>query len=184
MLSDAAERVGCVPSIGPELATSYAGTLASLKSLVASARLRAQRVVNAAMIELDWKIGRTILERQQSEPWGSKVLGRLADDLRREYPDMKGFSRRNLYYMRARAEAWNVPDEFVQTASAQLPKHWIYEARLSPTRGTLWQPWNGQKQALTPKTANNPPTLGHSYPPRRARTVGAGLIVQRALDNS
>lgn len=107
-------------SIEPELPSGYAGTLASLKSLVSSAQLRAQRVVNAAMIELYWNIGRTILDRQQSEPWGSKVLARLADDLRREFPHMKGFSRRNLYYMRAFAEAWNGPDELVQTASAQI----------------------------------------------------------------
>lgn len=72
------------------------------------------------MIELYWNIGRTILERQQSEPWGSRLLGRLAGDLRREFPQMKGFSRRNLYYMRAFAEAWNGRDEIVQTVSAQI----------------------------------------------------------------
>jgi predicted nuclease of restriction endonuclease-like (RecB) superfamily len=109
-----------VSAIEPELPSGYAVTLESLKALVASAQLRAQRVVNAGMIELYWMIGRTILERQQAEPWGSKVLGRLADDLRREFPQMKGFSRRNLYYMRAFAEAWNASGEFVQTVSAQI----------------------------------------------------------------
>ncbi|WP_353611467.1 DUF1016 N-terminal domain-containing protein [Arthrobacter sp. Leaf137] len=43
------------------------------------------------MIELYWDIGRTILDRQQNEPWGSKVLERLARDLRAEFPHMKGF---------------------------------------------------------------------------------------------
>jgi predicted nuclease of restriction endonuclease-like (RecB) superfamily len=87
---------------------------------VRAAQLRAQRVVNAAMIDLYREIGRTILRQQRAEPWGSKVLWRLADDLRREFPRMKGRSRRNLYYMRAFAEAWNGRDEFVQTASAQI----------------------------------------------------------------
>jgi hypothetical protein len=56
-----------VPAIEPELRSGYAVTPPeSLKALVASAQLRAQRVVNAAVIELYWKIGRTILERQQA----------------------------------------------------------------------------------------------------------------------
>lgn len=57
------------------------------------------------MIELYWNIGRTILQQQQAEPWGSEVLGRLAEDLRAQFPHMKGFSRRNLYYLRALANA-------------------------------------------------------------------------------
>jgi predicted nuclease of restriction endonuclease-like (RecB) superfamily len=69
---------------------------------------------------LYWQIGRDILERQSREGWGSKVIERLAQDLRSAFPDMKGFSPRNLKYMRAFAEAW--PDaEFVQQAAAQLP---------------------------------------------------------------
>jgi predicted nuclease of restriction endonuclease-like (RecB) superfamily len=109
-----------VTVLEPDLPLDYANTLAVLKDAVRAAQLRAQRVVNAAMIELYWDIGRTILRQQRAEPWGSKVLGRLADDLRRDFPHMKGLSRRNLYYMRAFAEAWNGRDEFVQTVSAQI----------------------------------------------------------------
>lgn len=104
----------------PDLPLDYANTLAELKNAVRVAQLRAQRVVNAAMIDLYSEIGRTILQKQHAEPWGSRVLGRLADDLRREFPHMKGLSRRNLYYMRAFAEAWSGRDEFVQTVSAQI----------------------------------------------------------------
>lgn len=103
-----------------DLPKDYAATLAELKDAVRGAQLSAQRVVNTAMIRLYWDIGRTILAKQRSEPWGSKILGRLADDLRREFPQMKGFSRRNLYYMRAFAEAWSGPDAIVQTLSAQI----------------------------------------------------------------
>ncbi len=68
---------------------------------------------------LYWQMGRDILERQQQQGWGAKVVDRLAADLRRAFPDMKGFSPRNLKYMRAFAEAW--PDEqFVQEALAQI----------------------------------------------------------------
>jgi predicted nuclease of restriction endonuclease-like (RecB) superfamily len=104
----------------PDLPGDYAAALATLKGLVVEAQQRAQRVVNTAMIELYWNIGRTILDRQVNEPWGSKVLDRLARDLRTEFPHMKGFSRSNLYNMRAFAAAWNGPEPIVQTPSGQL----------------------------------------------------------------
>lgn len=106
--------------IEPDLPGDYAAALAALKSLVGDAQHQAQRVVNTAMIELYWNIGRTILDRQRSEPWGSKVFDRLARDLRAEFPHMKGFSRTNLYNMRAFAAAWNGTEPIVQTPSGQL----------------------------------------------------------------
>jgi predicted nuclease of restriction endonuclease-like (RecB) superfamily len=106
--------------LDPDLPGDYAAALTALKSLVREAQYRAQRVVNTAMIELYWNIGRIILDRQANEPWGSRVLGRLAGDLRAEFPYMKGFSRTNLYNMRAFAAAWNGPEPIVQTPSGQL----------------------------------------------------------------
>lgn len=102
------------------LPAGYDETVASLKEQVRAAQLQAQRAVNAGLIELYWSIGRTVLDRQAAEPWGSKVLERLAHDLRSEFPHMKGFNRRNLFYMRAFALAWDGPDPIVQTPSAQL----------------------------------------------------------------
>ena len=66
-----------------------------------------------------FQIGRDFLVRQEQEGWGTKVIDRLAADLRRAYPDMIGLSPRNLKYMRAFAEAW--PDEaIVQAPLAQM----------------------------------------------------------------
>ncbi len=62
----------------------------------------------------------TILLRQGQEGWGTKVIARLAEDLRTEFPEMRGFSPRNLAYMRAFAAAWS-QQETVQQAVAQLP---------------------------------------------------------------
>jgi predicted nuclease of restriction endonuclease-like (RecB) superfamily len=71
------------------------------------------------MVLLYWDIGRTILERQQRSGWGAKIIDRLAGDLRNAYPEMKGFSPRNLKYMRAFSAAW--PDRaIVQEPLAQL----------------------------------------------------------------
>ena len=101
------------------LPAGYTDLLASLKERVRSARATALRTVNTQLIELYWSIGRTVLERQQVEQWGSGVMGRLAEDLRAEFPEMKGLSRSNLFYMRGFAEAW--PEPIVQQAVGQLP---------------------------------------------------------------
>lgn len=75
---------------------------------------------NSAMIILYWDIGRLILERQERERWGAKVIDRLSADLRESYPDMGGLSPRNLKYMRAFAAAWPDPS-IVQRVVAQIP---------------------------------------------------------------
>ncbi|WP_217619154.1 YhcG family protein [Achromobacter sp. GbtcB20] len=98
----------------------YADWLADLKGRIHTAQQRAALAVNLELVSLYWQIGRDILARQAEQGWGTKVIERLAHDLRAAFPDMKGFSPRNLKYMRAFAEAW--PDaEIVQQAAAQLP---------------------------------------------------------------
>lgn len=104
-----------------ELPADYKVVLQSLKQQVRSAQQVAQRTVNTELIRLYWTVGRTILEQQGRAGWGSGVVGRLATDLRAEFPDMKGFSRRNLLYMRAFAEAWPELGERVPQAVALLP---------------------------------------------------------------
>lgn len=102
------------------LPEGYADWLAELKSRIHSAQQRATLAVNRELVLLYWQIGRDILARQADQGWGAKVIDRLAHDLRNAFPKMKGFSPRNLKYMRAVAEAWPEP-EFVQQAAAQLP---------------------------------------------------------------
>lgn len=84
------------------------------------ARLRAVSNANRELVTLYWQIGREILDRQQQQGWGAGVVDQLARDLKEAFPDMRGFSPRNLKYMRSLAQAW--PDvEFVQQPAAQLP---------------------------------------------------------------
>lgn len=99
----------------------YAATLEELKRQVHAARYQAQRRVNTELMRLYWGIGSTIVDRQLQAAWGSKVIDRLASDLRAEFPSMKGFSRANLFYMRRVAEAWPDAELFVQQAAGQLP---------------------------------------------------------------
>ena len=84
----------------------YADWLAELKIRIHSAQQRAALAVNREPVLLYWQIGRDILQRQSREGWGAKVIERLAHDLRTAFPDMKGFSPRNLKYMRSFAQAW------------------------------------------------------------------------------
>lgn len=108
-----------MPEIVP-LPADYAAWLAELKQRIHGAQQRAARAVNRELVLLYWQIGRDILQRQGREGWGAKVIERLAQDLRNAFPDMKGFSRANLMYMRAFADAW--PDEaIVQQTVGQLP---------------------------------------------------------------
>ena len=98
----------------------YAGWLADLKGRIHTAQQRATLAVNRELVLLYWQIGRDILARQAAQGWGAKVIERLAHDLRAAFPEMKGFSRANLMYMRAFAQAW--PDAaIVQQAVGQLP---------------------------------------------------------------
>jgi len=106
---------------------SYQDLLASLKSQIRTAQVRAALSVNRELVLLYWQIGREILARQQEQGWGAKVIDQLAKDLHQAFPDMQGFSPRNLNYMRTLAEAW--PDEaIVQQAVAQIP--WGHNVRL------------------------------------------------------
>ena len=105
----------------------YADWLSKLKTRIHRAQQRATLAVNRELVLLYWQIGCDILVRQAEQGWGAKVIDRLAHDLRNAFPEMKGFSPRNLKYMRTFAEAW--PDaEFVQAVLAQLP--WYHQLAL------------------------------------------------------
>lgn len=112
---------------GSAVQIAYAEWLTALKQRIQSAQQRASVSVNRELVLLYWHIGRDILERQQAQGWGAKVIEQLAKDLTAAFPDMKGFSRRNLLYMRSFAESW--PElEFVQEVLAQLP--WYHQVTL------------------------------------------------------
>lgn len=109
------------------LPQDYAEALATIKSRIQEERVRVVLAANAAMVLLYWDIGRVILGRQERAGWGAKVIDRLAVDLREAFPDMRGFSPRNLKYMRAFAAAWPERD-FVQQAAARIP--WFHNCLL------------------------------------------------------
>lgn len=98
----------------------YQTWLTDLKTHIQTAQQRAVLAVNQELLKLYWHIGNDILQRQQQQGWGSKIIDQLAQDLRRAFPEIKGFSARNLKYMRRFADTWRDP-EFVQQPAARLP---------------------------------------------------------------
>lgn len=105
----------------------YDTFLHDLKTRIRTAQTRAALAVNRELVLLYWQIGRDILARQKDEGWGAKVIERLANDLRSEFPDMKGFSPRNLLFMRSFAESYADETKVKQLVS-QLP--WGHIVRL------------------------------------------------------
>lgn len=106
---------------------TYVEFLSELKSKISQSRYRAVRAVNQELILLYWEIGNSILEKQEIEGWGTKIIDRLAQDLSTLFPEMKGFSVRNIKYMRLFAETWS-DKSIVQQVVAQLP--WGHNVRL------------------------------------------------------
>lgn len=105
----------------------YFSFVDSLKERVRTTQVRASLAVNSELVLLYWHIGRGIISRQNELGWGAKVVDQISKDLRAAFPEMKGFSARNIKYMRAFAEAWP-KEEFVQQAVAQIP--WGHNVRI------------------------------------------------------
>lgn len=123
---------GSVPDWYPEL-------LDAVANRVKVGRQRAVVAANQELVATYWNVGKEILDRQSVEGWGARVIDRLSADLRERVPDAKGFSPRNLKYMRAFAAAW--PDfAIVQRCAAQLPwrQHMVLLDKLDSADLRIW----------------------------------------------
>ena len=108
-----------VPPLQSEMDTQYFELRDLIFTRIKETRQRFIMQANTGMIELYWHIGNEILQRQKSEGWGTKVIDRLSSDLKEEFPEMNGFSARNLRNMKRFAEIW--PDSSIwQQAVAKL----------------------------------------------------------------
>lgn len=114
-------------TLDPKQRAAYEDFLRALKERIRTAQVRAALSVNQELVLLYWQIGRDILQRQQEQGWGAKVIDRLSADLGQAFPEMKGFSPRNLKYMRALATVYS-DEQFVQQAVAQIP--WGHNVRI------------------------------------------------------
>lgn len=120
MPPDDGRRRAVVPNWYPEF-------LSAVTDRISLGRRRAIAAANTELVLTYWSVGNEILARQDAEGWGARVIDRLSADLRERFPDAKGFSARNLKYMRAFAAAWPDP-AIVQGNLALLP--WYHHVAL------------------------------------------------------
>ena len=122
------------------LPSDYSAFLHTIKTRIQQAQLKAVVAVNTELIRLYWQIGHEIWQRQQAEGWGAKVIEHLSADLHAAFPQMKGFSPRNLQYMRTFAEAYPDEAQFTQQLVAQIPwgHHTLLLDKVTDTPGRLW----------------------------------------------
>lgn len=117
------DKNGVIFPVAPnlsEMSDSYLDFIEEIKKEIQNQRLKVVLNANSSMICLYWNIGKAILQKQEEEGWGTRVIDRMAKDLKDAFPDMSGFSPRNIKYMRKFAECW--PDfEIVQQVVAQIP---------------------------------------------------------------
>ena len=126
--------------------TEYSKFIKSLKAKIRSAQIKAAVVVNSELVKLYWEIGKEIVEKQEQEGWGSKALEKVAKDLQNEFPGIEGFSRSNIFRMKAFFIAY----EKVAQAVRQLESLPIFDI-----------PW-GHNILLVQKLKNNDERLWYA----------------------
>src|ERR1051325_5130036 len=134
----------------------YPAFLAALKERILRARISAARAVNRELILLYWDIGRGIVERQQSLGWGESVVELLARDLQAAFPEMRGFSARNLWYVRRLFAEYAEP-VILQQLAAEIPwrHHMLLMDRIRRQSPPLLPPCDGEAW-LEPKCPPEP----------------------------
>ncbi|NGX45016.1 MAG: hypothetical protein K940chlam2_00156 [Chlamydiae bacterium] len=125
------------------LPNGYKEFLEEIKGRIRAAQVRASLSVNRELVLLYWSIGKSILDKQAIEGWGSKIIERMSGDLATDFPGVSGFSVRNLKYMRKFAEVY--PDlQFVQALLAQLP-WWHNMLLLEKLKDSTMREWYAQE---------------------------------------
>ena len=112
------------------LPNGYAQWRKDIEHLIDTAKLHTALNVNVGTLTLYWNIGKSILHKQEQEGWGKQVIEQLSKDLISRYPDDRGYSVRNLRYMKRFASAY--PDfPILQVPLAELKKLPILQATLA-----------------------------------------------------
>lgn len=102
--------------------SEYKSFLSEIKSRIASSQIKAATAVNEELLRLYWDLGRMTLEKQKASSWGDGLLDQISADLKNEFPNIQGFSVRNLKYMRQWFLFWNIDNQIGQQLVAQIFK--------------------------------------------------------------
>jgi predicted nuclease of restriction endonuclease-like (RecB) superfamily len=100
---------------------NYHVWLNELKNKVRLVQIKAAVKVNTELLEFYWELGADIVEKQATAKWGDGFMSRLSHDLMAEFPDMKGFSKRNLEFIKRWYCFWSVQDGIAKQLATQIP---------------------------------------------------------------
>ena len=102
--------------------SDYKSFLGEIKSRIASSQIKAAIAVNEELLRLYWDLGKIILEKQKVSSWGDGLIEQISTDLKSEFPNIQGFSVRNIKYMRQWFSFWNIDNQIGQQLVAQIVK--------------------------------------------------------------
>ena len=146
------------------LPEGYEQWLGDIKERVRRAQLRAAVSVNRELVELYWQIGKGLVERQKIHRWGNSVIDRLGEDLQRAFPGLSGFSRTNVYRMRAFYLAYQDLAQIVPQAVGQSSDEGLPESSPRSLGAITWCSSSGSRTRAS----------GSGMPERPWNTAGAG----------
>ncbi len=151
----------------------YASWIAEVKGRFRSLQLKAAAAVNVELLRFYWQLGADMMAKQAETEWGSRFIKQLSDDLMREFPEVKGFSERNVKYIRQWHSFWS-GYAIGQQPVAQLP-------RPNPPDAVLTIPW-GHNLAILAKCKNHDEALFYVIESRTHGWNRSALMHQIELD--
>ena len=156
------------------LTVGYGPFLNDLKARIRSAQARAALAANRELTLLYWEIGRRIVDRQENEGWGRSIIERLADDLQKEFPGAPGFSRSNIWRMRAFFLAYRETTPVLKSRRKTNSRTAVRELHVLDSQG--------KKSSSKPNLAQPVRELGAAEPPAMVGALPWGhnvLLVER-----
>ncbi len=117
---------------------NYAALLRQIRQRVLLAQQRAIYAANEEMLRMYWDIGKMLQQSQQADGWGRKTLQRLSVDLKNDYPEIKGFSVRNMQCMMQFFDEYNQELTMVKGAASTITQSMI--AQLEKSSAPITQP--------------------------------------------
>ena len=125
--------------------------LSEIKSKVRNAQLKAAVRVNTELLTFYWELGADIVAKQAQAKWGDGLVDQLSKDLSSEFPDMRGFSRANLMYVKKWYLFYNQSDTIVQQAVGQIGQQSVAQLGAAGImqRAIAQIPWGHNLELLT-----------------------------------
>ena len=134
---------------------TYRPFIENIKAKIRTAKVKASLSVNSELIWLYWDIGRSVLDRQTKDGWGTSVIEQMARDIQKEFPGIEGFSNRNIWRMRAFYLAWTKECEKLPQPVAEIDG-------INPPRVVAQIPW-GHNAFLLEKVKDPLKRLWYAY---------------------